>query len=122
MLTTRNPLIGYNRLFVSLSGSLMLVRLYISVIVEYEETLAKDVDGKGVPLFNAAMLNEAIERKEKKYEKQGLDISNLILLVFDSARPDTIHWDIDPSVHQKSKFRGIYYFPKFSIRKPSRGK
>ncbi|MFZ2719589.1 MAG: hypothetical protein WAZ27_01835 [Minisyncoccia bacterium] len=88
--------------------------IQLTSAAKWLETLAKDVDGKGVPLFDAGLISEAIHAKEEKYDKQGADMSNLILLVYESLHPETVHYDIDSSVHKDTKFRGVYVVsPKF---------
>ncbi|MFZ2555873.1 MAG: hypothetical protein WAX57_03455, partial [Minisyncoccia bacterium] len=52
--------------------------IQLTSAAKWLETLAKDVDGKGVPLFDAGLISEAIHAKEEKYDKQGADMSNLI--------------------------------------------
>jgi len=61
-----------------------------------------------IPYFSAGLFSHAIERKTLKYKEQNADINELILILFDSIRPETVAYDIDVSQFQQSEFRGIY--------------
>ncbi|HEY0948349.1 MAG TPA: hypothetical protein VGE53_02590 [Candidatus Paceibacterota bacterium] len=88
--------------------------------IKFEATLARGVDGRGVPMFKTGLIREAIEKKEQKYKQQGADISNLFLLIFESLRPEQIDLNISSLKDQKRDFRGIYIIsPSFLYGPPS---
>jgi len=75
-----------------------------------------NIDGKRTPFFSAGEIEHSINEKQKKYEKQGRDIRNVILLIQGGGIPylEMKLWMRDVCI-PKNTFRGIYYISPRSL-------